>query len=298
MPTRRLRLAVPQPFQLPMVLLGHGWVALAPHRWAGGSAPLQTVLRLPRQAVDATVAQAARGLTVRLDAEAPLRDAEVAAAKAQLAHMLRLDDDLSAFWAQCRAAAPLAWIARRGGGRLLRSATLFEDLLKLLFTTNTTWAGTTAMVRKTAALLGRPAPSGERAFPLPQECTQPEAFWRDEVRVGYRARACVELAEGFASGALQEHHFTEPGLPGPELKRRLLALRGFGPYAVGQAMRLLGHYEDLALDSWCRARLQQLRGSRRPPSDAAIHRQYAVFAPYQGLAMWCELTAEWHGEGA
>ena len=47
------------------------------------------------------------------------------------------------------------------------------------------------------------------------------------------------------------------GRTGDELWRRLLALHGFGPYAAGQAMRLCGHYDRLALDSWCRARLAE-----------------------------------------
>lgn len=300
MPSRRCQLRAPAPFDLSLALRGHGWVWLPPHRYGDGDdgEPFRTVLRLGGQAVDATVAQSGASLSLRLDAARPLAADDLAAAKAQLRHMLRLDDDLTGFWQVCRQQPQLRWVARRGGGRLLRSAKLFEDLLKLLFTTNTTWAGTTAMVKKTVALLGPAAPSGERAFPTPAECLRPEAFWRDEVRTGYRARAAVELAEGFASGAIDEARFLEPGLPTAELRRRLLALRGFGPYAVGQAMRLCGHYEELALDSWCRARLMQLQGSRRPPSDRAIMKRYAPLAPFQGLAMWCELTAAWHGEGA
>jgi hypothetical protein len=61
-------------------------------------------------------------------------------------------------------------------------------------------------------------------------------------------------------------------------------------------MRLCGHYDRLALDSWCRARLAELAGTRRPPSDRTVLRRYAAWAPFQGLALWLDLTAQWHGE--
>ncbi|MHC4077617.1 MAG: DNA-3-methyladenine glycosylase family protein, partial [Planctomycetota bacterium] len=119
---------------------------------------------------------------------------------------------------------------------------------------------------------------------------------QDEVRAGYRARACQELAEDFTTGALNEQDLTDPDLATAEVRQRLLGVRGFGPYAAGQALRLLGRYEDLALDSWCRGRLATIQRRRKPPSDAAIARRYAAFGEYRGLALWMDLTAGWHGE--
>ena len=185
----------------------------------------------------------------------------------------------------------------RGGGRLLRSADVFEDLLKLLFTTNCSWAATTAMTRHLVAALGAEAPDGSRAFPTAAECVQNERFYRDVVRCGYRATAAQRLAERFASGELTEWHFVDPELPTATLRERITALHGFGPYAAGQAMRLFGRYDDLALDSWCRATMAWLLQKRTPPSDATIARRYRAFGPWAGLALWCELTAPWHGEG-
>ena len=78
----------------------------------------------------------------------------------------------------------------------------------------------------------------------------------------------------------------------------MLALPGFGPYAAGQALRLLGRHEDLALDSWCRNKLAQQRGRRKPPADRTVERAYRAFGRYKGLALWMDLTADWHGETA
>lgn len=297
MSTRNVRLAVAPPFDLRLCLHGHGWVALAPHVFDEATGTLRTVLLLGDLAVDATLAQTAPdALRLQLAAARPLTAQHGSNAAAQIAHMLRLRDDLSTFHARCAAEPRLAWAARRGAGRLMRSATVFEDLMKLLFTTNTSWSGTEAMTRNLVAAAGTPAPSGNRAFPTPAQCRRTPDFFRDVVRAGYRADAALRLANAFVSGELTDATFLGPQ-SSEQLWQRLLDLHGFGPYAAGQAMRLCGHYDRLALDSWCRARLAEMAGRSKAPADRTVERRYAKWAPFQGLALWLDLTADWHGEG-
>ncbi|MEO6595965.1 MAG: Fe-S cluster assembly protein HesB [Planctomycetota bacterium] len=297
MPTRTLRLPSPSPFDLRLCLFGHGWIALAPHRFDEASKTFTTVLRLGEHAVDATLRQATAGeLELHLVSAKLLPSAATKAAGRQIAHMLRLDEDLAPFYAVCQREPRLRWAARRGAGRLLRSATVFEDLMKLLFTTNTTWSGTEAMTKNLVAAAGSVSPSGACAFPSPQQCQRDAPFYRGVVRTGYRAEAAVALAQGFVDGRLADEQFLRPQTA-EELWTRLLALRGFGPYAAGQAMRLLGHFDKLALDSWCRARLAEMSGKKKAPADRTVERRSAPFAPFQGLALWLDLTADWHGEG-
>ena len=301
MPPLRFRLRVTAPFDLRVALFGHGWIDLAPNAWDEETRTLRTVLAAGRRAADVVVRQEGDVLAVAADfGSAPPRPAIARASLgAQLARMLRLAHDYEPFWRRCRAQPRLRWVARRDAGRLLAGATLFEDLLKLLFTTNCSWAATRLMARRLVDALGVVAPLGARAFPDAALCAaQREPFWRDVVRAGYRARACRELAAGFASGQIAEERFAESGLPTEEVRRRLLALHGFGPYAAGQALRLLGRHDDLALDSWCRAKIAQQTGRRRAPADRAIERAYACFDEHRGLVLWMDLTREWHGEGA
>ncbi|MFN7591130.1 MAG: Fe-S cluster assembly protein HesB [Planctomycetota bacterium] len=303
MPSCSVTIPVQAPFELRLCLFGHGWVALAPHEYDEATATFTTVLLRAADgdaapaAIDAELTQATpTSLRLQLGSAAPLTAADKRRAAAQVVHMLRLDDELAPFHAMCAADAGLAWAARRGAGRLLRSATMVEDLMKLLVTTNTSWAATVAMTRNLVAAAGSVAPSSRRAFPTPRQCRREEAFYRDVVRAGYRADAALRLAQAFDDGTLDDAHFLEP-MPSDALWRRLLALHGFGPYAAGQAMRLCGHYDRLALDSWCRARLAEMAGRSKPSSDRTIERRYACWAPYQGLALWLDLTADWHGEG-
>jgi N-glycosylase/DNA lyase len=293
-PSQRTHVTIEQPFELRLCLLGHGWIALSPHRFDEATERWHTVLRLGTKVVDATVNQHnQQTLRVALAAKTKLSASELATARQQLRHMMRLDDDLSAFYAMCKPDPQRNWIAKRGAGRLLRSATVFEDLMKLLFTTNTTWTSTEHMTRNLVAAIGSKAPSGTRAFPTAKQCLRDEDFYRDVVRCGYRAGAAMALAESFATGELTNATFLTPQ-PTDELWQRLCSLRGFGPYAAGQAMRLCGHYDRLAIDSWCRATLQEMEARKKPPADKTIERRYAKMAPFQGLAMWCDLTASWH----
>ena len=75
---------------------------------------------------------------------------------------------MSAEWSPAAAIAALApsfaeeaALVARGGGRLLRCSTFYEDFIKTLLTVNTSWSGT---CRMNAALVAEP---GGGAFPSP-----------------------------------------------------------------------------------------------------------------------------------
>jgi 3-methyladenine DNA glycosylase/8-oxoguanine DNA glycosylase len=80
-----------------------------------------------------------------------------------------------------------------------------------------------------------------------------------------------------------------------EIRARVLELRGMGPYVADQLLRMLGHYEGLALDSWCRAQYARRYHRGRRVSDRTIARRYTRYGPYRGLALWCDLTRDWFG---
>ncbi len=297
MVTATFRLRACGPYDLRTAIHGHGWFDLAPHAWDETAGRLDTVLGIDdATAADVRVTSSSDGLVARVVTAAPL-SGKAAALRAGLRRMLRLDVDLLPFWTECSRHERLAWVPKKRAGHLMQSATLFEDLLRILFTTNCSWAATRLMCSRTAEALGPVAPSGRRALPSAAVCAaEPESFWRDTVRTGYRAKSCRLLAAGFASGELEAAAFEASPIAVDVLRKRLLALPGFGPYAVGHALRGLGHFEDLALDSWCRARMATLLGKRKPPSDRWFATEYERFGAFRGLALWMELTADWHGE--
>ncbi|WP_242396339.1 DNA-3-methyladenine glycosylase family protein [Anaeromyxobacter oryzisoli] len=301
---------VPEPFDLALVVRSHGWYDLPPWRWDPARQVLGRPLRLGSgRLVDAEVAPAERGLAFHAFADGGLSAAESREARAGLGICLALDEDLEPFRAlaaglEARRAAgtgkdlpDLRWALARGAGRLLRSPTVFEDAVKTLCTTNCTWALTRVMVANLCDKLGEASPLGSRTFPTAAAmAARDERFFRDEIRAGYRAPSLLALARANAEGALDLEALRASPLPTEVVAERISALAGFGPYATEHLLRLLGRHGHLALDSWTRPKLARLRGKRSVPKDATLRRWYAPYGEYAGLAMWLEVTADWHGD--
>ena len=210
--------------------------------------------------------------------------------------VLNLDEDLSPLYEVAKTDVDLAWIAV-GAGRMARGATVFEDVVKTICTTNCTWSSTVRMVGALVGTLGEPsAGSHGRAFPAPQAmAAAPEAFYRDVARAGYRGAYLRALAGSVADGSLDlEALAAAPpaDLPDDELEQQLLALPGVGPYAAAHIMMLIGRHSRLILDSWTRPTYARLNGGRKV-ADRTIERRFRRYGPYAGLAFWLYLTRDW-----
>jgi 3-methyladenine DNA glycosylase/8-oxoguanine DNA glycosylase len=117
-----------------------------------------------------------------------------------IAHMFRLDEDLSDFYAIVREDPELDWCAL-GAGRMLRAPTVFEDVVKTICTTNTAWSGTRKMTKALVDNLGIEAPGGRRTFPSAEAMAgADEGVYRDVVRAGYRGPYLRQLAADVAEG--------------------------------------------------------------------------------------------------
>ena len=209
--------------------------------------------------------------------------------------MLNLDEDLSRFYVVAAADADLAWVTR-GAGRMLRSPTVFEDVVKTICTTNCAWSGTVRMVTALVDQLGERSVGGHgRAFPTPAAmAAAPARFYRDVVRAGYRGDYLRTLAAGVARGTigLESLRTASPEeLADEEVAERLLALPGVGPYAAAHVMMLLGRHSRLILDSWSRPKWARVNGRRA--SDATIERRFRRYGRHAGLAFWLRLTEDW-----
>ena len=224
---------------------------------------------------------------------------------ATVRHILRLDEDLAPFYDLIRDDPELSWAAA-GAGRLVRSPTVFEDVVKTICTTNCAWSATERMIGALCQHLGEPAhgaPSNSplgRAFPTPQAMAEAgEEFYRSVVRAGYRSSYLMSIATSVAEGRLDLEvlgRATPEELPDDELAERLLALPGVGPYAAAHVMLILGRYSRLVLDSWTRPKYAQLTG-RAKVKDTTIERRFRRYGRYKGLAFWLFLTRDWADDG-
>jgi N-glycosylase/DNA lyase len=231
----------------------------------------------------------------------PATNGNRAAVLATTRHILRLDADLSPFYAIATKDPDLAW-ATDGAGRMARCTTVFEDVVKTICTTNCTWSATERMVNGLVEQLGELAPDAPkigtqgRAFPTPEAMAQrDETFYREVIRAGYRGRYFQALATSVASGALDLEAFataTDDELSDEEMAKQLLALPGVGPYAAAHIMMMLGRYDRLIFDSWTRPTFARLTGVESA-TDAEITARFATYGRYAGLAFWLFITRDW-----
>ncbi len=209
-------------------------------------------------------------------------------------HIFRLDDDLSKFYQTISREKRLSWIAEANAGRMLRSPTVYEDLVKTICTTNCSWSLTKKMTTNLVEKLGEPAANGARSFPTAEKMAGVSAeFYREEIRAGYRASYFAELAEKVANGKLDPESWLDPELTGNELKKQMKSVKGVGDYAAENLLKLVGNYEGLALDSWVRAQFYRKHNGGEVCDDSQIVQFYEKFGAWRGLAAWCDVTEKW-----
>ncbi|MBV9168292.1 MAG: hypothetical protein JO321_11875 [Solirubrobacterales bacterium] len=285
-----------EPVDFARTLLSHGVADLPPNEITTDGTILTTALTAGEGAWLVELTSDGPGgarLGAPPGATAPPR-AHQPALSAQIRHMLRLDEDLSAFYLVAAADPALAWVVA-GAGRMMRSPTVFEDLVKTICTTNCTWLATVRMVSALVGELGTAAAGarGRRAFPAPARVAEAgDAFFRDVARAGYRGPYLRALADDVASGRLDLEALNDPALPDHEVVERLLRIAGVGPYAMAHMMMLLGRYRRLILDSWTRPKYRRLSGRPRI-TDKGIERAFRRYREFAGLAFWLMLTEDW-----
>jgi 3-methyladenine DNA glycosylase/8-oxoguanine DNA glycosylase len=296
-----LRGAGGEPVDLRRTIASHGVADLPPNRIDEEAGTLEVTLLLDR--VGANTIRISPGRKGRAKVEALRGTATVVQIGAAANHVLRLDEELSPFYAAAGSDPDLSW-AVVGAGRLIRSPTVFEEVVKTICTTNCTWSATIRMVSALVEHLGDPAPGPTNgplghAFPTPEAMARKNsAFYTETVRAGYRGEYLRSLARSVASGKLDLEALGAAGsdeLPDDDVEAQLLALPGVGPYAAAHIMMLLGRYSRLILDSWTRPKYLRVSGAKQA-KDTTIARRFRRYGPYAGLAFWLYLTRDWVAE--
>ena len=283
-----MQLTAPADFQFRATIFSHGWCQLPPFSY--DDTWLRRIERLtPNLLIQLHIESSANG--VQITPDQPLNAAQEAEALALVRRCLCLDQEMRAFYTFLRDYPEFAWVESNGAGRLLRSSTVWEDLAKTLLTTNTTWNMTRQMVARLTEI--GPRHAAGHAFPTPQEIAafSPETL-NEQVRAGYRGAYLHELATRIAEGSVDVEGWLDSDLPTPELYKRIRGLKGFGDYAAGSVLRLLGRHDYLGIDSVARDMFRQKHNNGDKAPDSTIHAHYERFGEWRGLVMWMDVIAE------
>ena len=260
-------------------MVSHGWYLLAPFRWSRE----ELVLRRPEivggTARDLEIAHEGDELVVRGAAMTP-------ELRAKLGRMFQLDVDLGEFVALARATASHAWVERAGFGRLLCGSTLFEDVVKIILTTNTTWRQTMRMCALLVEKCGPRTPLGFAAFPEPAGVVHfSPAELQEDCRLGYRAKSIHAVATLFRDGDPSP----PPALATPELFAHYQKLPGIGPYGAAHLLAMDGRHDFIAVDTEFRRFVRDRYHGGRHVSEKTMLRRYARWGRWKYLAYWSEL---------
>ena len=289
----KISIKTPANFSFRRTIFSHGWYALQPFHIDNARQELTRVLEL-KSGKPVTILMRGAKNAVHVTISRTVGKRGVKQVIKDVRHMLRLDDDLAPFYGLVAAEPEFGWIPEQGAGRLLRSPTVYEDLVKMICTTNCSWALTEKMVTGLVEKLGQASDDDRRAFPTPEAMARmPLKFYTDEVRAGYRAPYFKELADRVASDELDVEAWLNSSLPTSELMKEIRGVKGVGPYAAENLLKLIGRYDGLALDSWTRAKFFTVRNNGRKAGDKKIARFYSRFGEWRGLALWCDMTHDW-----
>lgn len=293
----RMKLKTPGDYLLRRDVCSYGYFLLAPNHWDPRSGVFSRVCTLGEGSALVQVAQedgAGAPLAVKVDRG--LVAAEKNELAAQLTRMLRLDEDASTFTEFHRLDPRFAKIGR---GRLFRSPTLFEDVIKTVTSCNVTWPNTVNMNRRMCEVLGDAVEvkGGKRhAFPSAAKLarTRP-ATLRARCRVGYRDERIVQLAKLFtlpvSRGGLDTAWMEDPATPDKELYEALIDLPGIGPYAAANILQLLGRYHLLPCDTESVRHGKAVLGMTGSSAHIMkkIHEHFAPMGRHAFRSYWFEL---------
>lgn len=292
-----LTLPAQKHFNFWRTVFSHGWSALPPFRVDKDE---QTFIRLLRLSSGDIVLvrlseKPGNGIRVEITSSGPIRQAEKTEILGLLRLCLRLGEDYEEFYQEARRRKEFRWVGRVGAGRLLRAPTVFEDVVKMICTTNCSWALTEVMVNNICKYFGEPAGDAGYTFPAPENLARTtEKYLRKNIKSGYRSPYLLELSRRVAGGSLDLESWRKSTLPTPELFEEVRSVKGVGPYAAGNILKLLGRYDYLGLDSWCRGRFFEIHKKGRKGTDRAIEKFYEPYGKWKGLFFWLDVTKEWY----
>jgi 3-methyladenine DNA glycosylase/8-oxoguanine DNA glycosylase len=226
---------------------------------------------------------------LRVDISDRLTSAENAELNTTITWMLGIDQDFSEFYNLARQEPKLTRMVERQAGRVLRSPTLFEDVIRTMLTTNTLWKHTLRMCRELTSRYGDPWPCEpeQHAFPSPGSLAQvDEPTLREQCRMGYRAPYVNELAARVHTGALDLEAYKTSSLTTPDLRKVLMTIKGVGGYAAANLLMLLGRYDFVPVDSWALKVVSKefFNGEKITPRQ--VLSTFERWGKWQGLAYW------------
>ena len=283
--TRLITRPAPPRFQLETVVRAHGWWHLPPFRWDEAAGVIATAAEIDGHPTDLNLSQPSRD-RIQIEWTGPVDEPAIVAVATR---MLMLDADFDEFHRRCAGRKRLGHVAADGLGRMLRAPTLWEDVVKVLCTTNVNWGGTHGMCERLVKSFGARTPRGYRCYPTPARLAKSRpTTLAGKARLGYRSGALSELARAVVSGELDLAEWEDGDLATDVLLEKILAIKGLGPYAAASILALVERYDFLPVDSVFMNHVTEIHFKGDRPTRAVAERVYRSWGRWKYLAYWFE----------
>jgi len=275
------------PFNFKTVVTSHGWCQVKPFHWREEEEILEYILQLSNgKVIKLEIAGIPEGINFETILLSEKERKEVVG---MLHWMFGLDIDLSSFYQSIKGYPQLVHVEKNSMGRILRSPTFFEDVVRTILTTNTLWSATIRMTANLVEQYGETfSEEPERkAFPNPACLAQTsEEQLRKETRLGYRAPYILNLAKQVESTDLDLESFKTSNLATSDLRKELLKIQGVGPYAAANLLMILGRSDFLPIDSWALKVVSHewFNGETIIPSN--VQEAFEEWGQWKGLVFW------------
>jgi 3-methyladenine DNA glycosylase/8-oxoguanine DNA glycosylase len=286
----QISVTTPADFNFGATLNSHGWERLAPFSLNREHQVLTRIERLPSQLSRLEIRHDDKSdvaIAVTVHSQIPLNQADQAYVTKFIVHCFSLNWDMSRCYAKVADDNTYSFIKEQRLGRLLLAPSMWENLVKTQFLTNTHARHTTAMATKFCTLGDS---FGEKhAFPTPaQVLAKPMDELEKQTGTGYRAKYIYSLAAAIALG-FDPESLRNPALSYEEIYDQVRSLRGFGPYSASYLLKLLGRFERISIDTVIRRYFKEITGQKNATDDD-IDAYYARFGEFKGLVAWWEVS--------
>ncbi|MFD1067985.1 DNA-3-methyladenine glycosylase family protein [Oceanobacillus locisalsi] len=283
-------ITLPDKFNFHATVTDHGWYLLPPFYRNEDGDRLSRVEKLTTgKIVLLHIKQEQDTLVVEIGDKETLTSKESKEVIRKVKWMFRLDEDFSAFYKMCSADQGMQEIVTENRGRLLRSPSIFEDIVKTILTTNTTWSRTIAMTTNFVTLLGDRYSEdlGLFTFPGPEAVLKKEkSFLNQDAKLGYRSEYIYELAFQLCNHAYELDELTNPEMATEHVVYKLKEIRGVGPYALSTILMLLGRYDFLPVDSEFKKHVKHKYFAGELPPKSQLQQLYKEWGEFKFLAYW------------
>ncbi len=279
-------LSTPDAFSLRSAIQRSGWLLYPPFHIHTLGTQLHRVEHLSTNAaIGLTLYQAPAGLV--LNTETQLSGQEIEEASAKVWRMLRMEENCEPFLRLARHTEYLD-ATRRVGARLIRGATLFEDVLTATMATRTdrdtlSWELVAGLVDR----LGDPLPSNPtlHTFPTPERVLHDTDLLEDLL-----ARPVIERVEQLARIFHQQTDEMEALVQRPwsadDLALSLTRVFSLEAESLGLLMLSLGRYDYIPNDTLAQRRMGKVQDSDAETDPDAVRRFFERWQPWGGLAYW------------